>query len=1050
MFSSFFIDRPIFATVISIVIVLVGVLAIPNLAVEKTPDITPPTVIVTAQYPGANAEVIAETVATPLEEQINGVENMLYMSSKSSDDGTMELTVTFEVGTDIDMATVLVQNRVSMAEPSLPEEVLRYGITTQKSSSNITLVVSLFSPDGRYDSTYLSNYINIYLKDALSRVEGVGNVTIFGAKDFSMRIWLNPELLEARNLTTEEVLSAIREQNVQVAAGKIGTPPSDTDQDFELTVRTLGRLDSPEAFGEIIVKHDGPGRVVRLKDVARIELGSELYSWFAQYNGKPSIVMGIFQRPGANALDVAENIRKVMAEMSQDFPAGLDYSVPFDPTKFIVESIKEVLITLGIAVSLVVLVVYVFLGTIRTTVIPSVAIPVSLIGTFAVMKLMGLSINTLSMFGLVLAIGIVVDDAIMVVENTMRIIEEEGLPPKKAAKKAMQQITGAVIATTLVLLAVFVPTTMIGGISGRLYSQFAITISTATVFSSINALTLSPALCGLFLKPRGERKVNWVLGWFDKLMGVSTRGYMRIVQAALRKWVFALVLFAGICAAAGWGLIHLPTSFLPTEDEGFMMLNVELPPGASVHRTEQVTNKINAILDNTPGVEEYVTIGGWSLLNGVVSSNAGAYFVSLKPWSERPGQELSVFSIQQQIQMQLFGIREAMVFAFTPPPIMGLGFSGGFEMQIQDRGGAGFGALQQVGDQLMYMGMEDPMVTRVNSSFKANVPQLYVDIDRTKVKSLDVRLDSVFNTMAASLGQFYANDFNLFSRTFKVMVQGDKDYRAESDDILDLQVKNAHGQMVPFGTFASVREIAGPQTVYHYNLYPSTTVTGQGTGFSSGQTMDHMTEMLGQVLPAEMGYEWSGISYQEIQAGNKAPLIFALASVFVFLFLAAQYESWSIPVAIILFVPFALFGAAIFSMVLFPENNIYTQIGLVLLIGLSSKTAILLVEFAKSHHDEGHGAFESALTAARLRFRPILMTALSFVFGVLPLMMATGAGAMARRSLGTAVFGGMLMATIFGVFFIPIFYYLVQQAVDLVTNRKPGDSESGETETAKL
>jgi HAE1 family hydrophobic/amphiphilic exporter-1 len=1014
------------------VVVLVGAITIPLLPVEKTPDITPPTVVVSARYPGANAQVVAETVATPLEEQINGVDGLLYMSSNCSDDGSMELTATFEVGTDVDMATVLVQNRVSMAEPTLPEEVKRYGLITRKQSTNITLVVCLQSPDGRFDETYMSNYVNIYLRDTLSRVPGVGSIVVFGAKDFSMRIWLDPELLKARGLTTMDLIGAIREQNVQVAAGQLGAPPSPDGQEFQYTIKTLGRLSSVDQFGDIILKTRADGRILRLKDVARIELGSELYNWFVEYNGVPSVAMGIFQLPGANSLEVAENIRQVMKELSRDFPEGLEHVVVFDPTLFISESIREVLFTLAFAVFLVVLTVYTFLQDLRTTLIPAITIPVSLIGTFAVMMLFGMSVNTLTLFGLVLAIGIVVDDAIVVVENTKRIIDEEGLTRKQAATKAMQQITGPVIATTLVLLAVFVPTGLIGGVSGRLYSQFAMTISTATVFSTINALTLSPALCALLLRPSPtkHRGFFWL---FNKLMGGATRGYMAVVQRITRSMFVAMTLYAVIVFSTFLGFRALSSGFLPTEDEGFFFVNVELPPGASLQRTKQVTDRINQILSQTPGVFEYIAIGGWSLLNNVIAPNGAAYFVMLDSWDRRQDKALAVEAILQQVQGQLFAIQDAMCFAFAPPPIMGLGMVGGFEVKVQDRGGAGLEQLQQTGDGLVFASQTSQVVTRVNSSFRANVPQLYLDIDRTKAKRLSISLETVFNTLQSNLGSYYVNDLNLFGRTYKVLTQANRESRGDVDDILKLEVRNSQGQMVPVRTFAEVKSLAGPQNVFHYNLYPCTTITGMANfGFSSGRAMQEMEKMLQENLPSSMGYEWSGMSYQEIQAGNRVPIIFALASVFVFLFLAAQYESWFIPVSIVMSVPLALFGAVLATFLRMLDNNIYTQIGLVLLIGLSSKTAILLIEFAKQHHEEGNSIIDSAVVAARLRFRPILMTALSFVFGVVPLVIATGAGSAGRRALGTAVFGGMLMATILGIFLIPVSYVVIQRLNDWI------------------
>ncbi len=1032
MFSKFFIDRPIFASVISIFIVLVGLLALPMLPVEKTPDITPPTVVVEATYPGASAEIIAETVARPIEEEINGVEGMIYMSSISSDTGSMQITVTFKVGIDIDMATVLVQNRVAIAEPGLPEDVKRYGITTKKQSSNISMVLSLTSPDRRYDQAYLSNYINIYVKDKLMRVPGVGNVEIFGARDFSMRVWLEPDLLKVRELTTVDVLNAIREQNVQVAAGQIGASPAPENQKFQFTVRTLGRLSTPDEFKNIIIKTTEDNRIVRLKDVAKIELGSENYSSDAQCNGQPAICMGIYQLPSANALQVVDNIKKAMKEMSLHFPEGLDYSIPFEPTLFIHESIKEVVITLLIAIILVILTVYIFLGDFRTTLIPTLTIPVSLISTFFVMKAFGISINTLSLFGLVLVIGIVVDDAIVVVENTMRLIEEENLLPREASIKAMEQITGPVIATSLVLLSVFVPTMFVGGISARLYTQFAMTISTATLFSTLNALTLSPALCALLLQPKGLQKESWYFKLFNKFMKKTTGWYTLVVSKLARKTLIVMILFVVICVFSYKGLGALPTGFLPDEDEGYLFLNVELPDGSSLQRTKKITDKVNDLLKRTPGVENYVTITGYSLLNGVASTNSAAYFVTLKPWSQRKSDELSCFNICRSLQAQLFRIPDALCLSFTPPSIMGLGFAGGFELQLQDRGDVGYSQLYQLGQKTVFDGNADPVLTRMNSSFRANVPQLYIDIDRTKVKTLSIPINSVFDTLQSYLGTSYVNDFNAFGKTYKVIMQADSEFRSKESDIEKLEVRNTHGNMVPFSTFATVNHTSGPQNITHFNLYPSTTITGIAKpGFSSGEAMSAMEKMMANI-PKTMGYEWSGISFQQLEAGNKATLIFILAAVFAFLFLAAQYESWATPIAIILSVPIALFGAVIFTSARSLDNNIYTQIGIVLLIGLATKTAILLVEFAKQHHDEGNSIFDSAVIAAKLRFRPILMTALSFVLGVFPLVIATGAGANSRQSLGTAVFGGMLIATVLGVFFIPISYVVVQTIADKV------------------
>ncbi len=1028
MFSKFFIDRPIFATVVSLFIILIGAIFIPALPVEKTPDITPPTVVVSAVYPGADAETIAETVATPLEEQINGVDNMLYMSSTSSNDGTMQLTVTFEVGTDVDMATVLVQNKVAMAESLLPEEVIREGVNVEKQSTNIVLAISMVSPDGSRDSLYLSNYINIQIKDILTRVPGVGQVLVWGAQDYGMRLWLDPEQLKTRALSVQDILAAIREQNVQVAGGQIGTPPIPAGQQFQYNVKTLGRLETVEQFEDIIIKSEN-GRLLKLKDVARIELGAQTYSQFVQLKGKPSVAIGIFQQPGANSLDVGKAVYQEMSELKKDFPDGVDYSIAYDTTRYISESINEVFMTLAIAVALVILTVYIFLEDFRATLIPSVTIPVSLVGTFAVMYALGLSINSLTLFGLVLVIGIVVDDAIVVVENVMRIIEEEKLPAKEATVKAMGQITGPVIATTLVLLAVFVPTALVGGISGRLYSQFAMTISVATVFSSINALTLSPALCGLFLRPIDVEKRGLFFRLFNRFFKKMTNGYMAIVQLVLRKTFYAIVVFAAMTVVTAFGFKVLPSGFLPNEDEGVFLVQAILPDGATLERTADVMEQINAILDTTPGVDSYVSIGGVSLIdNFLAAPNNGTYFITLKPWDERQSKELQIGEIVDGLQKRMFGIQDAYCLSFIPPPIMGLGIAGGFEMQLQDRAGVGFETLEQAGGMLMQMGQNDPIVTRVTSNFRANVPELFIDIDRVKAKTLDVPLSNIFSTLSATFGTAYVNDFNLFGRTYKVMTQADQNFRDTADDILRLEVPNDDGDMVPMRTLATVRNSAGPLSVKHFNLYPSSTITGiPKPGYSTGQAIEHMREVCDEKLPRGIGYQWSGMTFQELAAGKTVMFIFLMAGAFVYLFLAAQYESWTIPLAIVLTVPVAMFGAVMLTWYRGYDNNIYTQIGLVLLIGLASKTAILLVEFAKQYHEEGHTILESALTAARLRFRPILMTALSFVLGVVPLVIATGAGAVSRRALGTTVFGGMLAATIIGVFLMPVFYVVIQR-----------------------
>ncbi len=1041
-FSSLFINRPIMAMVISIVIVLMGSLSIPLLPVASMPDITPPTVKIETSYPGANANVVEETVTAPIEQEVNGVEDMLYMASKSGSDGSMDITVTFAIGTDPDMSTVLTQNRVNIAMPVLPEDVTRQGVKVEKQSTSMVMVVALVSPDGRYDDVFLSNYSTTQIKDVLARINGVGEVKVFGAKDFGMRVWIDPAKLKTRDLTSDEVIAALREQNVQVAAGQIGAPPTESGQNFQYNINTLGRLVDVEQFENIIVKVGRDGQLVRLRDVARTELGSQNYTWYAELDAAPASILGIYQLPGSNAVDVANQVVAAMDGLSVRFPQGLEYTVPYDTTRYIKQSIKEVVVTLLQALGLVILVVFIFLQDFRTTLIPTIAIPVSLIGTFAVMLLSGLSINNLSLFGLILAIGIVVDDAIMVVENTTRLMEDEGLPPKEAASKSMYQVGGAVVATTLVLLAVFVPTMVMPGLTGRLYRQFATTISVATVFSSINALTLTPALCGLLLRPPGEgEKKGWFLtrlldrffGWFNKWFDRTTTGYMAIVNRLMRKTVFGMGAYAGIFVFMILGFGAMPGGFVPGEDEGYFFVDVELPAGASLERTNAVMDRVNEIFMEIPGVQNVITIGGYSLLNGVASVNTGFSIVSLDHWDDRPGLAMSLWGLMRQGQPRLSQIREATAFAFPPPPIQGLGAAGGFEMQLQDRGGIGLIQLETFANDLVAAGNASEITTRVNQNFRASVPQLFAEVDREKVKSVGVPLQAVFNTLQANLGSAYVNDFNLFGRTWKVMVQADQQYRAEAADIQRLEVRNASGNMIPVGTLASVRDTVGPQTINRFNLFRSATLTGgPAAGYSEGQATDEIERLARQLLPTQMDYEWSGVTYQQKEAGNLAPILFGLAIIFAFLFLAAQYESWANPMSVMLSVPIALLGAAVFVLLrgfIQPmENNVYTQIGMVLLIALSAKTAILIVEFAKQQHEqEGKSFVDAAIEAARLRFRPILMTTFSFILGMIPLVIATGAGARSRVSLGTAVFGGMLIYTILGVFFIPLLYVVVEQ-----------------------
>lgn len=1026
MFSKFFIDRPVFAWVVSIVIVLAGLIVLPLLPVEKTPDITPPTVMVWASYPGANAEVLSETVATPLEESINGVEGMIYMSSMSSDDGVVVVTVTFEIGTDVDMATVWVQNRVSQAEPRLPEEVRRNGILTKKRSPNITLLLGFISSNPAHDVVFLSNYIELNIKDVLARVPGVGEVEVMGSKKFAMRVWLDPEKLRARQLTTDDVVTAIRQQNVEVAAGQVGGPPSSSEQQFQFTVKTLGRLSTEEQFGDIILRVEEGGRLLRLKDVARMELGAESYYPEFELSGQPGVAVAVYAIPGANALEVARGVRAALAELAKFFPEGLHYTEPYNPTEFIVQSLWEVFWSLLGVVALVVLTIYVFLMDWRASLVPTLTIPISLIGTLAVMMALGISINTLSLFGLVLAIGIVVDDAIVVVENCSRLVIDEKLSPRDAAIKGMQQVTGPVIATTLVLLAVFVPVALSGGIMGRLYRQFTITLSVAVMFSTLNALTLSPVLCR-FLLQTTEQKQGRVFLWFNQFIRGTTTKYTNVVKVLLGRTAFVLLLFIVVTILSVIGFGELPTSFLPDEDEGAILIGVRLPEGASLVRTKEVVTQITQILHRVEGVHEYGAINGFSFMDMAVASNGATIFVNLKPWSERKDPQLHVSKIAERLQKELSSITDALCLALLPPPIQGLGLAGGFEVRIQDRGGAGYEALARVGSDFVFNAMNDPVITRLNNSFFMTSPQLYVDIDRVKAQTLDIPMNTVFNALQTYLGSTYVNDFNIFSRTFRVVAQADEEFRNAADDIGRLEVRNRTGQMIPLRTLVTVQEVSGPKAVTRYNMYPSTTITGvPQSGYSTGQAIQRVEELLKQSLPSSMGYEWSGMSYQEVKAGGKMMILFLLSSLFAYLFLAAQYESWTVPVAIVLAVPLGLLGAALFTWIKGLDNNIYTQMGIILLVGTVCKTSILLVEFAKQLHEQGMSIREAAVEAARIRFRPILMTALTTGLGMVPLMIATGAGAAARQAIGTTVFGGMIMATFVGVFVIPVFYVVVE------------------------
>lgn len=1022
--SRFFIHRPIFAAVISIVIVIAGLVSFGALPVAKFPEIAPPTVRVTAAYPGASASTIAETVATPIEQEINGVEGMLYMSSNSSNDGSYSLTITFALGTDLDMASVLVQNRVAVAESKLPQEVRQQGVMTRKQSTQILQFISLSSPDGTATDLFLSNYA-LTIKDQLSRLDGVGEVQVFGAGDYSMRVWLDPRLLKLRNLTTQDVVDAIREQNVQVAAGQIGASPAPEGTPFQLSVNTEGRLITEEQFGDIILRSGNGRSLLRVRDVARVELGAKDYNFRSTFNGRPSASIGIYQLPGANALTTATLVRQRMAELSSatDWPKGVEYFVPFDTTAFVEASINEVYVTLFIAVFLVVLVIYIFLQDWRATVIPVAAIPVSLIGTFAAMNMIGFSLNMLSLFGIVLAIGIVVDDAIVVVENASRHLAD-GLSPKAAAIKAMEEITGPVIATTLVLLAVFVPTAFMPGITGQLFQQFALTISAAVLISTLNALTLSPALCGIVLRaPKESSFIGFRL--FNKAFDRVTVIYGAIVSRLVRMVAVVMVIYIVLVAYTGWSLSRLPTGFVPEEDQGYLFVNVQLPDAASQERTAEVMARLDGFYSKVPGIANTVSVSGYSLIGGYAGSNQGMSVLVLEPWEDRRSAAKSLKGIQQQLQEEFRKIQEAVVFSFTPPAIDGLGAAGGFQLEVLDRQDAGYGQLQLAAEGLAESANEQSGLVGVNSTFRANVPQLFADVDRTKVKTMNVPLGSVFNTLNAYLGSAYVNDFTFQNRSYQVRTQAEAEFRSDKEDLRRLDVRGLDGSMIPMSSLVDVRETVGPTVVRRFNLYPAAAINGSAApGFSSGQALSLMEQTAAEGLRPGFGFEWTGMSYQEKIASGGQVFILGLAVLFVFLVLAAQYESWTSPAAVIAVVPLAALGVVLALTLRGADNNTYTQIGIVLLVALASKNAILIVEFASEQYRKGMSITEAATSAAALRFRAILMTAFSSILGFLPLLVASGAGAASRQAVGNAVVGGMIAATLFALLFVPTSFVL--------------------------
>ncbi|MAT51216.1 MAG: hydrophobe/amphiphile efflux-1 family RND transporter [Porticoccaceae bacterium] len=1043
MISRFFIDRPVFSIVLSLLIVIAGAVSIVVLPIDRYPKVTPPQVQITAIYPGADAQTVAESVAAPIEQQLSGIKNLIYFSSQNSNDGSCKITVTFEIGTDQDMAAVEVQNRLAIAEPKLPQEVVRNGITVVKASSSILGLVALESSDDTIDDLYLSNYATINLLDRIKRVPGVGDATVFGNRDYSMRIWLDPDKLALKGMTISDVANALRDQNAVFPAGMVGQRPTGEEVALTLPVLTRGRLSEVSDYENVILRATPEGAIVRLKDVARIELGAQSYNMASRLNGQPTTLLLINLQSGANALTTMESLRETMVEAARDFPAGITWSIPFDTTTFISDSVEKVVHTLLEAVVLVIIVVFVFLQSWRATLIPLLAVPVAVIGTFAGLLILGFSINTLTLFGLVLAIGIVVDDAIVVVENVERLMHEEHLSPYEATIKAMEQVTGPVIAIVLVLSAVFVPVAFLGGFTGQMYKQFAVTIALSVAISGLVALTLSPALASLLLKP-GHGKKNILFRAFDKVFGWITTGYTAGVKLAIRGALVTLVVFGLLCFATYRLSNIVPAGFLPDEDQGYVIGIALLPDGASMDRTQSVIEKGEKFFKEHPAVEHVVGLVGYDMLGGgAASTNSGVFFVQLKPFHEREDPALSAQALIADSRELSQAVSEGLVLVLNPPPIQGLGQRAGFTIEIQQVGGGTVSELAGATNRFLAAARQHSDLTGLNATLRLRLPQVFVDLNREKTRMMGVQLSDVFEPMQAYFGALYVNDFNRFGRIWRVQLQAESEVRNSPSDIERIYVRNNAGQMVPLSAIMDMKFRAGPNLVSRYNGYPAVEITGAPTaGVSSGEAMATIRELAAEHLPSGYGIEWSGASYQEIKAGNQAPMVLAFGLLVVYLVLAAQYERWSLPIAVLLAVPLAVLGALIAVYLRNYTQDIYFQIGLLTLIGLSAKNAILIVEFAVALRKEGKGIVDSAVQAAKIRFRPIVMTSLAFIMGVVPLAIATGAGAAGRRSLGTGVVGGMLSATFLAIFFIPLFYVLIQKSAEFFTGRRAIDPDA--------